>query len=98
LRKKRDDTTTHRDFVEKLRKEVFDDRLVVFTEKGRQVRLPAGATVRDFVDRIDPALLREVSLRVNGEVRSMDRRLRDGDTAEIGLNRDLPLGIRIANG
>ncbi|MBW1677778.1 MAG: bifunctional (p)ppGpp synthetase/guanosine-3',5'-bis(diphosphate) 3'-pyrophosphohydrolase [Deltaproteobacteria bacterium] len=98
LRKKRDDITTHRDFVEKLRKEVFDDHLVVFTEKGRQVRLPVGATVRDFLDRINPSHLSEVSLHVNGQVCSMGCHLRDGDTVEIGLNRDSPLGIRLANG
>jgi len=83
----RDDVASHTDFLERLRKEVFDDNVVVFSGRGRQVRLPAGAAVRDFVHRTSQTSLHELFVRINGELCPMDHRLRDGDTVEIGLNQ-----------
>jgi (p)ppGpp synthase/HD superfamily hydrolase len=37
--------------VERLRREVFEDRVVVFGSGGQRLRLPEGATVRDYLKR-----------------------------------------------
>ncbi len=70
------------EFVEHLRRQVFDDRLVVFDGAGQPLWLPAGATVRDFVERLDKSRHLEYVVRVNGIARPMDYPLRDGDTVE----------------
>ena len=36
--------TTHMEFLEHLRRHVFDENLVVFNEAGQQLRFPLGAT------------------------------------------------------
>jgi (p)ppGpp synthase/HD superfamily hydrolase len=43
-----DQSVDHAAFVRQLHRQVFDDRLLVFGEDGRVVRLPAGATVDDL--------------------------------------------------
>jgi GTP pyrophosphokinase len=75
-------SSSYGDFVEKLRRHVFDDCLVVFTGSGRQVRLPAGATVMDFLIRAGSGAP-PASAAVNGVARALDHPLRDGDTVEI---------------
>ena len=91
LRKKHNLLATHEDFVARLRKEAFDDALVVFTQKGRTVRLPEGSTARDFVHRTEQPSATNLHVRINGQVESMDYALKDGDTVEIGSGPNDPV-------
>lgn len=70
-------------FMELLYRQVYHDHLVIFGNAGQIVRLPDNATVRDFVKRFNPEIPSHLLMKVNGEIASMDRALRDGDTVEI---------------
>lgn len=71
---------SHAEFIEGLHRQVFDDRLVVFDEAGRPVRLPADATVKDFIQRDGEPRRALSTIQVNQVPRPMDYPLRDGDT------------------
>ena len=86
LQQHRDKASSHARFVEKLRKEVFEDHLVVFTKGGRQVRLPADSTVRHFVQWLNRVPVERLWVKVNGEAQSLDHPLRDGDTVEFMMD------------
>ena len=73
----------HTEFLAHLRRQVLDDSLVVFDENGRQMWLPEGATVRDFVDLSAAPGREDHSVQVNGVVRPPSHPLRDGDTLEL---------------
>jgi (p)ppGpp synthase/HD superfamily hydrolase len=72
--------SSHAEFIEGLHRQVFDDRLVVFDEAGRPVRLPADATVTDFIERHGEPRRAISTTQVNQVPRPMDYPLRDGDT------------------
>ncbi len=67
------------EFVEELRRRVYEEQIVVFQETGSQLRLPAGSTVRDFLRRTLGRNHPEVAVRVNGAHADEDVVLRDGD-------------------
>ncbi|MBW2096236.1 MAG: TGS domain-containing protein [Deltaproteobacteria bacterium] len=56
---------------------------MIFGNAGQIVTLPENATVRDFVERFNPEISSPFFMKVNGEIASMDRTLRDGDTVEV---------------
>jgi (p)ppGpp synthase/HD superfamily hydrolase len=63
-----------------LRRQVFDETLVVFDEIGQKIRLPARATVRNVVEQFGKINRAGITVQVNGELRPLDSPLRDGDT------------------
>jgi (p)ppGpp synthase/HD superfamily hydrolase len=73
----------HIAFLDQLRHQVLDDSLVVFDQSGRQIWLPEGATVRDYVELSTGAGRDDHIVQVNGIVRSLGYTLRDGDTVEL---------------
>jgi GTP pyrophosphokinase len=75
-------STNHEDFIERLRRLVYEQSLVVFLRGGRQVRLSAGANARDLVEKIAhrPALIKDV--RINAQPHALETLLHDGDTVE----------------
>jgi (p)ppGpp synthase/HD superfamily hydrolase len=72
----------HEGFVSELRRLVYEQSLVVFLRGGRQVRLPAGSTARDLVQRVGKRPETISSLVVNSESKPLDTPLDDGDTVE----------------
>lgn len=70
-------------FIDLLHRQVFEDRLVVFGNGGRIMRLPENATVRDYLNRSNNHIPDTAVVRVNGETSGMDRLLMDGDSIEI---------------
>ena len=85
---RRKQAATPDEFIAHLHRQIFDDRLVVFDEgaDGRPVRLPAGATVQDFLDHLAPNG-QEVSVLVNGTPRPADYPLQDGDYLRLEYAR-----------
>ena len=86
LSQQHDASLDYEEFVEQLNRLVYEHSLVVFLRGGRQVRLPAGSTVRDVVKQcaLRPDLVEVV--RVNAQCCDQDACLRDGDTVEWDEN------------
>ncbi len=71
-------------FIKQLKRQVFGDGMVIFGVGGRVVRMPEGSTVGDFVRRYYGLSDVGRRVRVNGVLRPMSAKLKDGDTVEIG--------------
>lgn len=71
------------EFTRLLKRQVYEDQLVVFGRAGLIARLSGGATVRDYLRRYPPDSSPELQVRVNGKPVSRDHRLYDGDSIEV---------------
>jgi len=71
------------EFIRLLKRQVYEDQLVVFGRAGLIARLSGGATVRDYLKRYHPDSSPELQVRVNGRPVSRDHRLHDGDSIEL---------------
>jgi guanosine-3',5'-bis(diphosphate) 3'-pyrophosphohydrolase len=80
----RQEVSDDREYVERVRTEVFQNRVYVFTPKGDIKDLPAGATPIDFAYSIHSQVgHRSVGARVNGRWVPLSYRLRTGDQVEV---------------
>nr|WP_320015520.1 HD domain-containing protein [uncultured Desulfobacter sp.] len=70
-------------FIERLHRQVFQDRLVVFGNGGRIVRLAENATVRDYLKIINAHVPQHATVKVNGRFVALDCALRDGDSIAV---------------
>lgn len=73
-----------KEFLQSLKIDFFKDRIFVITPKGEVIDLPAGATPIDFAYHIHSEIGNQcVAAKVNGELTSLDSKLRSGDVIEI---------------
>ena len=80
----RQEVTDARDFVDSLKTDVFLDRVYVFTPKGDIIDLPASSTPIDFAYHVHTEIGHRCrGSKVNGQLVSLDYRLRNGDQVEI---------------
>ncbi len=80
----RHDVDNPKEFVDSLRSDVFQDRVYVFTPKGKLVDMPTGSTPIDFAYHIHTDIGdRCRGARVNGSLVSLDYPLQTGDRVEI---------------
>ena len=80
----RNDVPDAREFVDSLRSDVFQDRVYVFTPKGKLIDLPTGSTPIDFAYYIHTDIGdRCRGARVNGSLVSLDYQLQTGDRIEV---------------
>lgn len=81
------DTSTEqsdRDFLERMRTELFEDRVYALTPKGEVVDLPRGATPLDFAYQIHTSLgHRCKGAKVNGRIVPLTYTLQNGEVVEI---------------
>lgn len=81
------DTSTDqsdRDFLERMRTELFEDRVYALTPKGEVIDLPRGATPLDFAYQIHTSLgHRCKGAKVNGRIVQLTHTLRNGEIVEI---------------
>jgi RelA/SpoT family (p)ppGpp synthetase len=76
------------EFVDLLKTDVFQDRVYVFTPKGKIIDLPAGSTPIDFAYQIHTEIGHRCrGARVNGKLVGLDYRLKNGDQVEILTSR-----------
>ena len=73
------------EFVNELRRRVFEDEIVVFVERGARIRIPSGTTVGEFGQYRAGGT--DVAVQVNGVWRSPEHVLVDGDTITVLRNQ-----------
>ena len=75
---------SERDFLERVRTELFEDRVYALTPKGEVIDLPRGATPLDFAYQIHTSLgHRCKGAKVNGRIVPLRTQLQNGDQVEI---------------
>jgi len=73
-----------RDFLDRVRADLFEDRVYALTPKGDIVDLPAGATPLDYAYHVHTELgHRCKGARVNGRMVTLDYKLSNGEAVEI---------------
>ena len=72
------------EFMENFKMDLFTDEVFVFTPKGEVKNLPAGSTPIDFAYSIHSAIgNRTIGAKVNGEIKQLNYKLKNGDIVEI---------------
>jgi GTP pyrophosphokinase len=73
-----------RDFLDRMRVELFQDRIYVLSPKGEIVDVPVGGTPLDFAYQVHTDLgHRTRGAKVNGRIVALDYHLKNGETVEI---------------
>ena len=75
---------TDKDFLERMRTELFEDRVYALTPKGEVVDLPRGATPLDFAYNVHTDLGHRCrGAKVNGRIVPLDHQVSNGEIVEI---------------
>jgi len=75
---------TGRDFLDRVRVDLFQDRVYVLSPKGEVVDVPIGGTPLDFAYQVHTDLgHRTRGAKVNGRIVGLDYQLKNSDTVEI---------------
>ncbi len=75
---------TSRDFLDRMRVDLFQDRIYVVSPKGEIVDVPMGGTPLDFAYQVHTDLgHRTRGAKVNGRIVPLDYRLKNSETVEI---------------
>lgn len=75
---------TDKDFLERMRVELFEDRVYALTPKGEVVDLPRGATPLDFAYQVHTDLGHRCrGAKVNGRIVPLEFQLSNGEIVEI---------------
>jgi guanosine-3',5'-bis(diphosphate) 3'-pyrophosphohydrolase len=80
----RKDVTDAHEFIDSLKTDVFQDRVYIFTPKGKLIDLPTGSTPIDFAYYVHTEIGdRCRGAKVNGKLVALDYQLQTGDQVEI---------------
>jgi GTP pyrophosphokinase len=80
----RDTQESSDDFLERVRSEVFEDRVYALSPRGQVIELPRGATPLDFAYHLHTDLGHRCrGAKVNGRMVSLSQPLTNGDQVEI---------------
>jgi GTP pyrophosphokinase len=75
---------TPRDFLDRMRVDLFQDRIYVISPKGEIVDVPVGGTPLDFAYQVHTDLgHRTRGAKVNGRIVALDYRLKNSETVDI---------------
>jgi GTP pyrophosphokinase len=81
---------TEGDFLERVRSEIFEDRVYALSPRGEVVDLPRGATPLDFAYHVHTDLGHRCrGAKVNGRMVPLTQVLRNGDQVEIVTGKQL---------
>jgi len=84
------DAETDGDFLERVRSEVFEDRVYALSPRGQVVDLPRGATPLDFAYHLHTDLGHRCrGAKVNGRMVPLNQPLQNGDQVEIITGKQL---------
>jgi GTP pyrophosphokinase len=79
-----DGSDSERDFLERVRAELFEDRIYALTPKGEVIDLPRGATPLDFAYSVHTSLGHRCrGAKVNGRIVPLSYTLTNGEIVEI---------------
>ena len=79
-----DGADNSRDFLDRMRVDLFQDRIYVLSPKGEIVDVPVGGTPLDFAYQVHTDLgHRTRGAKVNGRMVALDYRLKNSETVEI---------------
>lgn len=82
-------TKNTNDFIQKMKLNVFQNRIFVFSPKGDVFELPEGSTPIDFAYSVHTDIGNQASVAVvNEKVSTLDHRLRNGDLVEIKTDKN----------
>ena len=77
------------DYVEKVKINLYNDRIFVMTPKGDVLDMKDGSTALDFAFKIHEDVGRRASLaKINGIANKLETKLKNGDTVEIITNKN----------
>lgn len=77
-------------FIEQLKLDVLEERIVILTPKGKPIDLPKGSTVLDFAYALDPKIANHAeSAIINKQRRPISTVLRTRDVVEIVAKREV---------
>jgi GTP pyrophosphokinase len=80
----RSDADSERDFLERVRTELFEDRIYALTPKGEVIDLPRGSTPLDFAYNVHTSLGHRCrGAKVNGRIVPLTYTLSNGEIVEI---------------
>jgi GTP pyrophosphokinase len=86
----RDGEETEGDFLERVRSEIFEDRVYALSPRGEVIELPRGATPLDFAYHVHTDLGHRCrGAKVNGRMVSLTQALANGDQVEIITGKQL---------
>ncbi len=71
------------DFIQALHKQVFENKIVVFSNGGQMSRLPEKTTVGDFLLKHNIRPDENLAIKINGQSAGLEVVLHDGDSIEI---------------
>lgn len=78
-----------RDYVRKVKMNLYADRIFVMTPKGDVVDLKAGATALDFAFKIHEKIgAKAIMAKINGRTAKLSEKLSNGDQVEIVTNKN----------
>jgi GTP pyrophosphokinase len=81
---------TEGDFLERVRSEIFEDRVYALSPRGEVIDLPRGATPLDFAYHVHTDLGHRCrGAKVNGRMVSLNQPLANGDQVEIVTGKQL---------
>ena len=79
-----DSDETERDFIDRMRSEIFEDRVFAVSPQGDVVDLPSGATPLDFAYHVHTDIGHHCrGARINGRLVPLVQPIRNGDRVEI---------------
>lgn len=80
-----------REFINRVKEDIFSDEIFVFTPKGEIINLPQDATPVDFAYKIHTEIGHKcVGAKVNGRIVPLDYKLKTGDRVEILTSKNSP--------
>lgn len=89
LRNWQKDFTNPEEFVQSLKIDFFQDRILTLTPKGEVIDLPVGATPVDFAYQIHTEIGNHCSgAKVNAKIATLDYQLKSGDVVEINTQKN----------
>jgi GTP pyrophosphokinase len=84
------DPESESDFLERVRSEIFEDRVYALSPRGEVIELPRGATPLDFAYHVHTDLGHRCrGAKVNGRMVPLNQPLQNGDQVEIVTSKQL---------